>query len=134
MITFELKLKGKSKLFNENWWFPTRREWIPMLLTDNKKFWVAQTSPYGIPWKPLTRGYKAWKIAHYGDQPILRASGRMQDTAKIKSWGDRIFVKTNKQGIFHQFGTTKMASRPWMGVPDLSLQRLPALAWKNILK
>jgi hypothetical protein len=132
---FEFKLKSpKKNFFNEKWWLPTRSEWLPALLNDNRKFWISQTSPYGIPWKPLTRKYSLWKTEHYGNQPILRATGRMQDTAQIKSWGNRIFVKAAAQGIYHQYGTRKMASRPWMGVPDVSMQRLPGIAWKYILK
>lgn len=134
MITFKTNfLKGK-KLFNENWWSGTREQWLPELLADNRKYWVAQTSPYGVPWKPLTRRYQLWKYGHYGSLPILRLSGRMLDTAEIKSWGNRIFVKAASQGIYHQYGTSKMAARPWMGVPDLSMQRLPGLSWKHILK
>lgn len=134
MISFQVNQGKKLKLFNETWWPQTRTEWLPMLLADNRKYWTAQTSPYGIPWKPLTRKYQIWKTAHYGNQPILRATGSMQDSAKIKSWGDRIFVETTKVGRFHQFGTLKMVSRPWMGVPDLSMNRLPEIAWRNILK
>lgn len=134
MFTFQAKLQKSKKLFNEKWWAPTREEWLPALLADNRKYWTAQTSPYGIPWKPLTKKYQAWKSARYGGQPILRATGAMQDTAEIKSWGDRIFVRAARYGIYHQYGTNKMASRPWMGVPDLSMQRLPSISWKNILK
>lgn len=134
MISFEIKaLKGK-KFFNERWWPGARTEWLPALLADNREFWVAQTSPYGIPWKPLTRKYQTWKSARFGGLPILRLSGKMQDTAEIKIFGNRIFVKAARYGIYHQYGTNKMASRPWMGVPDLSLQRLPSISWKHILK
>lgn len=125
---------GNKKLFNENWWPQTRNEWLPMLLADNKKYWIAQTTPGGLPWKPLTPKYKIWKSKHYGDAPILRLTGKMQDTAEIKSSGNRIFVRSTELGKYHQFGTRKMAARPWMGVPDMSLERLPALAWKHILR
>lgn len=134
MISFKVKLERGDRLFNLKWWPQTRKEWLPVLLVDNKKYWVAQTSPEGIPWKPLSSKYKKWKSAHYGDQPILRATGNMQDKAEIKSWGNRIFVRSSEVGPYHQFGTSKMTARPWMGVPDTSLIKLSELACKNILK
>ena len=133
MLSFKVELKSRGKLFKENWWAPTRREWAPMLLADNQKYWVSETTAGGLPWRRLSPKYQRWKSAHYGDQPILRASGNMLDTATIKSWGDKISVKSSELGPYHQFGTKNMPARPWMGVPDLSLNRLPGLAWKNIL-
>lgn len=134
MLSFQVKLPRGDKLFNEKWWPAARQEWLPALLADNRKFWIAQTSPYGIPWKPLTRRYRIWKTAHFGNSPILRLSGAMQDQAELKVWGDKIFVKAASYGFYHQYGTSKMASRPWMGVPDVSMQRLPSISWKHILK
>lgn len=131
---FTVKLNWSGKLFNEKWWPDTKDQWLPMLLADNKKFWTAQTTTGGVPWKPLTPKYKVWKSKHYGDSPILRLTGKMQDTAEITSWEDQIIVRSTTYGRYHQFGTSRMGSRPWMGVPDLSLNRIPALAWKNILK
>lgn len=134
-MTFSFKFNfGKDgKLFRENWWPATREQWLPMLLADNKKYWASQTTTQGVPWKPLTRKYKIWKSANFGDTPILRLTGKMQDTAEIRSWGDRIFVRSSELGPYHQFGTRRMVARPWMGVPDMSLERIPGLAWKHIL-
>lgn len=134
MFTFKFSWGDKEKLFSEKWWSATREEWLPMLLADNKKYWISQTTSQGIPWKPLSPGYKIWKSSRYGDTPMLRLSGKMQDTAEIKSWGDRIYVNSTELGPYHQFGTRRIPARPWMGVPDMSLERLPGLAWKNILK
>ena len=134
MFEFKLSLNSKGKLLNENWWPSARREWLPMLLVDNKEYWVSETTSSGIPWKKLSPGYKKWKAMRYGDQPILRASGNMLDTATLRSWGDKIIVRSSRLGPYHQFGTTKMSARPWMGVPDTSLNRLPGIAWKHILR
>lgn len=57
----------------------------------------------------------------------------MQDEAEINPSGAGFKVKTTSYGRYHQYGTSKMAARPWMGVPDKSLQKLPPIAWKHIL-
>jgi len=48
--------------------------------------------------------------------------------------GNRFLVDTTPWGVFNQFGTKKMPARPWMGVPDSSLDKLSDIAWKHILK
>jgi hypothetical protein len=135
MFTLSTKTNFGVKLFNLNWWEPTKLEWAPILLNENKPFWRNQTQPNGRPWKPLTNQYRAWKKKRYGEQPILRATGKMQDTAKVRTSlkNDRFEVLTTSVGPYHQFGTKKMAARPWMGVPDTSLKKLSGIAWKHIL-
>ena len=119
---------------NTRWWKPTKEEWAPMLLDDNVPFWRRQVDPtYGTPWAALSPAYDKWKQARYPGQPILRASGLMQDVAFISTQGDRFLVKSTKYGKFHQFGTRKMDARPWMGVPDISLKHIVPIAWRNIL-
>jgi phage gpG-like protein len=136
MFKFSTKTNFGVKLFNPDWWEPTKLEWAPVLLNENKPFWKNQTQPNGRPWKPLTNQYRAWKKKKYGEQPILRATGKMQDTAKVLTSlkNDRFEVLTTSFGPYHQFGTKKMAARPWMGVPDQSLEKLSGIAWKHILK
>jgi hypothetical protein len=136
MFKFSTKTNFGVKLFNPDWWEPTKLEWAPILLNENKPFWKNQTEPNGRPWKPLTNQYRAWKKRKFGEQPILRATGKMQDTAKVLTnlRNDRFEVLTTNVGPYHQFGTKKMAARPWMGVPDSSLEKLSGIAWKNILK
>jgi phage gpG-like protein len=57
----------------------------------------------------------------------------MQDNAKIRPKKDGFEVKTEKYGRYHQFGTSKMPARPWVGIPDKSLKQIVPIAWKNIL-
>lgn len=136
MIQIKLKSNFGVKPFNLNWWEPTKTEWAPVLLESNKPFWKIQTEPSGRPWKKLSKGYQAWKDQNYPGQTILRLTGKMQDTAKIRTSlrNDRFEVLSTEVGPYHQFGTSRMPSRPWMGVPDTSLQKLTEIAWKNILK
>jgi hypothetical protein len=57
----------------------------------------------------------------------------MQDGAVIQPWRQGFQVKTTSYGAYHQFGTSKMPARPWVGIPDKSLEQIVPIAWKNIL-
>lgn len=134
MITFDIRGRGFKPL-NVNWWPQTQTQWSKALLQDNKKYWQQQRDPStGRPWQALKPGYKAWKDANAGGRLILQLTGRMQKTAKIVPSKSGLDVQTTNYGPYHQFGTGRMAARPWMGVPSESLKRLPTLAWKNILR
>ena len=133
MIRFKISGNGLIQM-NLNWWRPTKEEWVPVLLDDHPQFWKKQVDPtYQRPWEALTPRYANWKNDHYPGEPILRATGLMQDVAYIKTKGNVFLVQSTRYGKFHQFGTSKMAARPWMGVPDISLKQIVPIAWKNIL-
>jgi phage gpG-like protein len=119
---------------NLRWWKPTKEEWVPVLLDDHPQFWKRQVDPtYQQPWARLTPRYAAWKGERYPGNPILRATGLMQDLAFIYTRGNQFIVKSTHYGAYNQFGTSKMAARPWMGVPDISLKQIVPISWKNIL-
>jgi phage gpG-like protein len=131
MLSF--KVSGLPKL-RTTWWKPTRDEWTPILNDDQQSFWRREVDPTTqAPWARLTPRYSEWKSKHYPGQPILRATGLMQDISYIYPWGNRFLVKTTPYGKYHQFGTSRMSARPWMGVPDISLRQIVPIAWKNIL-
>lgn len=133
MISFKIEGKGLQPL-NTNWWPRTQKQWAPVLLADQKPFWALQKEPtHGRPWQSLTPNYKKWKDRHYPNQPILRLTGKMQDTAKISPKGEGFEVRSTRYGRYHQFGTTKMVARPWVGIPDISLKQIVPIAWINIL-
>lgn len=123
MIRFTLE---NPPQFNLNWWKPTQEEWAGVLLKDQKPFWKDQREPStGRPWakrKPPT-----------GDWPILNKTGVMQNTSRIVPHLDGFMVTTTDYGGYHQFGTSKMVARPWMGIPERSLRQLETISWKNIL-
>lgn len=132
MIDFKVRNLPK---FNLDWWKPTQKKWAPVLLEDHKVPWRQESNPTtGRPWKSLTPRYRARKNKKHPGEPILRATGRMQDTARIVPKGEGFDVKTTRYGAYHQFGTQKMVARPWMGIPDTSLQKIVPIAWRNILK
>jgi hypothetical protein len=135
-MNFEGKTNFGPTLFNLDWWEPTKKKWAPVLLDANKPFWKNEREPDGKPWKKLSPAYGAWKKKNFGPSSILRLTGQMQDTARIRVdlKNDKFFVETTTLGIYHQFGTSKMSARPWMHVPDTSLSKLSAISWKHILK
>ena len=133
MIDIVVRGNGLKPL-NLNWWKPTQKQWAPVLLEDQKVPWAQETDPTtGRPWARLSPNYAAYKQKRYPGQPILRATGEMQDNAKIFPWQTGFKVKARFYGIYHQFGTSKMPARPWMGIPDDSLEQIVPIAWKNIL-
>jgi phage gpG-like protein len=133
MMKFKVTGNGLIPL-NVNWWKPTQREWTPVLLDDQAPFWKRQVDPtYERPWARLNPAYSKWKAGHYPGEPILRATGLMQDSAYIYTRGNRFLVKSTRYGAYNQFGTSKMPARPWMGVPDISLKQIVPISWKNIL-
>jgi phage virion morphogenesis protein len=131
MINFVLR--GLPTI-NLDWWAPTQRRWAPVLRRDQEVPWRAESDPTtGRPWQALSVKYERYKRKRYPGQPILRATGKMQDRAKIRPMGEGFDVKTEKYGRYHQFGTRKMPARPWVGIPDISLKKIVPIAWRNIL-
>jgi hypothetical protein len=132
MIEFQVKGRGFQPV-NERWWPTTQKQWATKLLQANKKFWPKERDPQtGRPWKALSPKYEAWKRKARPGQPTLRFSGEMQDSAKIVPKGTGLEVLTTRYGKYQQFGTSRLVARPWVGVPDNSMEELTALAWKNI--
>ncbi len=133
MLRIRVQGNGLTPM-NLNWWQPTKREWTPVLLDDHPQFWKRQVDPtYQRPWQQLSPKYAKWKSQNYPGQPILRATGLMQDIAYIYTRGNVFYVKSTDYGQYQQFGTSKMVARPWMGVPDISLKQIVPISWKNIL-
>jgi phage gpG-like protein len=132
---FDFKFKGKGlRPMNLKWWPPTQKEWAPILMNEHKVDWRKQSDPTtGRPWASLTPQYAIEKAKTWPGQPILRASGAMQDGAKIVPSGDGFNAIVRPYGVYHQFGTKKMVARPWLGLPDTALKKLPPIAWKHIL-
>jgi len=130
-----VKVKGNGLTpMNLNWWKPTKQEWTPILLDDHPAFWKKQVDPTtGQPWRNLSPQYADWKSKHFPGEPILRATGTMLDASFIFTKGNQFMVQSTAYGAYNQFGTSKMAARPWMGVPDISLKQIVPISWKNIL-
>lgn len=133
MIRFRVTGNGLVPL-NLNWWKPTQKEWVPVLMDDHPQFWKRQVNPTtGAPWSQLSPRYSAWKNNRFPGEPILRATGTMLDASYIFTKGDQFLVRSTGYGAYNQYGTSKMPARPWMGVPDISLKQIVPIAWTNIL-
>ena len=133
MIRFKVSGDGLIPM-NLRWWKPTQRQWVPVLLDDHPAFWKREVDPtYQTPWARLSPRYAEWKAENYPGQPILRATGLLPDASYIYTRVDVFKVKSTRYGAYHQFGTSKMPARPWMGVPDISLKQIVPIAWGNIL-
>lgn len=133
MIRFRATGNGLIPM-NLDWWKPTKDEWTVVLLDDHPAFWKRQVDPTtGRPWAKLNPRYSAEKGRKHPGEPILRATGAMLDSAYIYTRGNQFLVQSTHYGAYNQFGTSRMPSRPWMGVPDNSLQKLSPISWKNIL-
>ena len=130
MIEFKIK---NPPTINLDWWKPTQKQWAPVLLQQQKPFWKDQRDPTtSEPWKPLSPDYKARKDKRYPGQPMLRATGFMQDRTKILPWQEGFKVQTANYGPYLQYGTSRMPARPWLGIPPASLASLGVIAFKNI--
>jgi phage gpG-like protein len=128
MIKIKFQDSGSIKPFKTNWWASAKVEWAPVLLEENKPFWSAQTDTDGRPWAQLS------PLTPDVDNIILHETGEMQNTAVVRPWGNKFMVDTTHYGAFQQFGTKRIPARPWMGVPQTAVERLPEIAWKHILK
>lgn len=71
-------------------------------------------------WQPLTERYLEQKIKRYGDQPILRASGELEesltgpnDYSVYRPGQKSIEIGTSlERGLFHQQGAGNLPKRP----------------------
>lgn len=131
---FSFRFQKKPNLFKKNWWTLTKKEWVAHLWLDNRENWIRQTDDEGKPWEALSPSYSKWKVEEEGSLPKLRVTGEMLDRSYIVVRGNRFIVKTNDEGVYNQFGTSKMPARPWVGVPLKSLDTLAEIALKNLLK
>lgn len=137
MIDFKIKGLGEGDFFNDDsWWKDSQPKVAKMLEQEHKDVWSREQDPWtGEKWKELSPNYREQKLKKFGAQPILRASGRMQDTMKISPTNGGLFnVQTTNYGPYHQFGTEKMAARTWAGIPDQALPKIADITMKNILK
>lgn len=134
----DLKIKGlgDGDFFNEDWWEDSQPKVAKMLQDENREIWPKEQNPWtGDKWKELKPKYKEQKTKKFGEQPILRATGRMQDQMKIVPNNNGTFnVQTTKYGAAHQFGTERLPERTWVGIPDSAIPKIEDIVLKNISK
>jgi phage gpG-like protein len=133
-MEFKWSRNKELELFKPNWKDRTLSQWGKTVLEANRPFWPKETTTEGVPWAPLGPRYAKIKARRYKGNPILRASGKMLDSAYLRGSGGKLIVVSTKYGKYHQFGTSKMKARPWMGIPVSSMDDLANIALKNILR
>lgn len=133
-IKISLAETSSMKPFRPVWWPSAKIEWAPILLQENKKYWGAQTTADGRPWDPIITFEDIRKDQTGITDRIAKDTAEVFRTAVVRPWGNKFIVETTPWGIILQKGTKKINPRPWMGVPDSSLQALTDIAWKHILK
>lgn len=124
-----IKMKLTTPKVNIDWWPKARKEATDLIEQYNKESWAAQRDPVTLkPWTPRKSSVGSW--------PILRKTGLMQDTAKFKASSTPfdIKVKTTNYGPFHQYGTSKMPQRRWLGIGGSLVPSLARVISKGIFK
>lgn len=125
-----IKMRLTVPNVNLNWWQTSRNELTKIVTDYNKSMWSQQSDPVTLkPWAPRKPPTGSW--------PLLRKTGRMQDTAKIraKNAAPMLFkASTVYYGKYQQYGTSKMVARRWLGIGSRILDPMAAVIGKNIFK
>lgn len=133
-----IKIKASVPQFNENWWQSSKSELAGVLQQDNELSWMQERDPQtGKGWAPLSARYKSWKDKFAPGQPILRLSGKMLNTARIKPGSATGLFSARTRvdyGSYHMTGTSKMPARPWLGVPSTSIPKMEIIVARAIAK
>lgn len=133
-----IKIKASVPQFNLNWWKSSKAELARTLQQDNELSWSQERDPQtGKGWAPLSARYRARKNMIAPGQPILRLTGKMLNTAKIRPGSSvGLFSARTKAnyGIYHMTGTARMPARPWLGVPNLTVPKMESIVVKAIVK
>ena len=114
---------------NERWWDTSKRELSRLLLEDNQEAWREERDPQEqTKWAPRKPPTGTW--------PILRKTGRMQDTTRIRTPNTGIFTARTSApyGRFHMTGTSRMVARPWLGIPAQSMPRMADVVGRNLFR
>lgn len=134
MIKFSLSVPT----FNTKWWEASKNELSKTLLEENQESWTREEDPQTQRrWSPLTAIYAARKNRAYPGSLILRRSGVMQDGTRILPLNSKgIFTARmgTSYGAFHMSGTSRMAARPWLGIPSAATPKMESIVAKAILK
>ena len=125
-----LKFKLTIAKPNVNWWKSSKKELLEMVKTHHTESWSEQKDPVTQkPWAP--------RKAPTGSWPILRKTGKMLNSTSFKSDNRPMLFKavTNTSyGKFHQYGTSKMPQRRWLGLGSNFNKKFAAVVRKHLFK
>lgn len=124
-----LKMSLTTPKPNLNWWKSSKNELSKVVEDYNRQMWRQQLDPVtSKPWAPRKPPTGSW--------PILRKTGKMQDTAKFRTTAEpMIFLaRVTDYGPFHQYGTSKMPQRRWLGIGDRVINPMEKAIAPHIFK
>ncbi len=114
---------------NYNWWATSKNKLNKLVEEYNRSTWPSQSDPVTLkPWTPRKPPTGTW--------PLLKRTGKMQDTAKFKVGNSPMsfYAKTTNYGPYLQYGTSKMVARRWLGIGPAILNPMAAIIGKQIFK
>ena len=125
MISFKLT----APKVNLDWWKSSKSRLTKIVEDYNRQSWSAEKDPVtGSGWAPRKQPT--------GTHPLLRKSGKMQDSTKFSAPGTMLFTaKTSvNYGGFHMSGTSKMPQRRWLGIGSPVIPEMEREIAKHIFK
>jgi phage gpG-like protein len=128
MAGFGLRMKLTVPVINENWWQKDKSKMLKLVEKYNKEMWASQQDPVTLtPWSPRKQPTGSW--------PLLRKTGRMQDTAKFRAGNQPMTFSARvvPYGPFLQYGTSRMVARRWLGLGPQVLQEMGQLIAKSCI-
>lgn len=117
------------KITPDKWWNASKKELTKLVEEANKANWPNQRDPVTKKkWAPRQQPTGTW--------PLLRRTGRMQDSAIFKPGRAPMsfVVTTTNYGPFNQYGTSKMPARRWLGIPPELGPKMGEIVFKSMWK
>ena len=115
---------------NLKWWNSSRKELLTVVKEHHKEAWKDEKDPVnGSKWKPRQKPT--------GPHPILKKTGKMQNTTKFKADQHPMLFKATTNvlyGKYHQKGTSKMPQRRWLGLGGDFEDKFAKIMEKHIFK
>ena len=124
-----IRMKLTVPNVNVDWWKKSKNELTKVVEDYNRSNWSSQSDPVtGAAWAPRKPPTGSW--------PLLRKTGKMQDSAKFKAGGAPMsfYARTTNYGPYLQYGTSKMVARRWLGIGPKILDPMAAIIAKQIFK
>jgi len=112
-----------------NWWPKSKNKLNKIVEDYNRSMWPQEKDPVSLtPWAPRRQPTGTW--------PILRKTGKMQDSARFKTTSKPMIFVVNSvdYGIFHMTGTSKMPQRRWLGIGGRILDPMAKVIGETIFK
>ena len=125
MISFKLT----APKVNLDWWKSSKSRLTKIVEDYNKQSWSEQRDPVdGSGWAPRKPPTGQW--------PLLRKTGKMQDSTKFSAAGTMLFTAKTavNYGGFHMSGTSKMPQRRWLGIGSPVIPQMEREIAKHIFK